>query len=58
MPVIEALTGGGKASISKTATMTPCSSAINIYIKTIVFSIKANHFYIKAFNKASQTIKK
>ena len=56
MSVIEALTGGGKAFIPKSATLTPCSTTIIIYIKAIVSSIKAIHFYIKTFNKATQTM--
>ena len=53
MPVIEALTGGSKAFNPKTATMTPCSTTINTYIKAIVFNIKAMNSCIKAINKAS-----
>ena len=56
MSVIEALTGGGKALIPNTATLTTCSSTIIIYIKAIVLSIKAINTRIKAFNKCSQTM--
>ena len=56
MSVIEALTGGGKALIPNTATLTLCSSTIIIYIKAIVFNIKAINTRTKAFNKCNQTI--
>lgn len=56
MPVIEALTGGGKALIPKTATLTSCRTTIVFDIKAIVFNIKTIHSYIKAFKKASQTM--
>lgn len=51
MPIIEALTGGGKALIPKTATLTPCSSTIIVYIKAIVLSIKAINNYTEATNQ-------
>ena len=51
MSVIEALTGGGKALIPNTATLTLCNSTIIIYIKAIVLSIKAINIYTKAFSQ-------
>ena len=58
MSVIEALSGGAKALIPQTATLTPYSSTIIISFKAIVFSIKAIISYSKTKKKSRQAIHK